>query len=69
VIAAAGRKARGVKPALSVSVAVEALVDGRDLLYPSPSLPMLQLEDPLERPVKVKSHEGYLLVERREGVA
>jgi hypothetical protein len=30
---------------------------------------MLQIEDLGQRPVEVKSDEGYLLIERREGVA
>ena len=48
---------------------VHALVNRRDFLDPSLSFRMLEGEDLLARPVKVISNEGYLLVQRREGVA
>jgi hypothetical protein len=54
---------------VSFSAAVQPLVDRRDLLHPSAPLRVLQAEDVVQRPVEVKSHEGYLLVERGEGVA
>jgi hypothetical protein len=54
---------------LFLSFTVEALVDRRDLLDPAPPLRMFQLHDPFERPVEVERDEGYLLVERFEGVA
>jgi hypothetical protein len=54
---------------LFLSILVEALVDRRDLLHPAPPLRVFQLHDPFERPVEVESDEGYLLVERSEGVA
>jgi len=55
--------------ALMVSLAVQALVDPRNLRHPPAALAMFKVEHRRERPVKVKSHEGYLLVERGEGVA
>jgi len=54
---------------LHTSVAVEAPIDRRDLLYPSPPLWMLQIQDLWQRPMEVKRDEGYLLVQGREGVA
>jgi hypothetical protein len=45
------------------------LIDRRYLLDPAPALRMFQVEDRIGRPVKVISDEGYLLVERSEGVA
>jgi hypothetical protein len=54
---------------LQTSVAVEAPIDRRDLLYPSPPLWMLQIQDLRQRPMEVKRDEGYLLVQGREGVA
>lgn len=39
------------------------------LFHPSPTLPMLEGNQLLARPVKVKRKEGYLLVELAEGVA
>jgi hypothetical protein len=52
-----------------LSFPVEVLVDRRDLLHPAPTLGMFQIHDPLQRPVEVEGDEGYLLVERFEGVA
>jgi hypothetical protein len=44
-------------------------MDGRDLINPAPTVGVLQVEDRLGRPVKVIGDEGYLLVQRLEGVA
>jgi hypothetical protein len=68
--------ARGTRPVhrfertamLSVAF-VQPLVQGRDLLDPPNPLAVIQVEDRLHRPVEVKSHEGYLLVELSKGVA
>jgi hypothetical protein len=38
-------------------------------LNPSPPVRVLEVEHGLRRPVKVIGDEGYLLVERLEGVA
>src|SRR5262245_34468954 len=54
---------------LDTSVAVQASIDRRDLLDPSPPLRVLEIEHLRQRPVEVKSDEGYLLIESREGVA
>ena len=51
------------------SLAIEALIDRRDLLHPTAPLGMLQGHDLIVRPVEVIGDEGYLLVERLEGVA
>jgi hypothetical protein len=51
------------------SLAVEALIDPRDLGHPTPALAMVELQNLFERPVEMKSQEGYLLVQRAEGVA
>jgi hypothetical protein len=56
-------------PLVLDSFAVQPLVARRDLLYPAAALPVLEVEHLRERPVEVKSHEGYLLVQRGEGVA
>ena len=48
---------------------VDALIDRGDFLDPSPPIGVLEIQDRLGRPVKVISHEGYLLVQRLEGVA
>jgi hypothetical protein len=48
---------------------VDTPVDGRDFLNPPPPLAVFQIQDRIRRPMKVISHEGYLLVERFEGVA
>jgi hypothetical protein len=59
---------RGCVSSLSVLVA-QALVDRRDLLHPPRPLEVIEGHHGLERPVEVVRHEGYLLVERVEGVA
>jgi hypothetical protein len=51
------------------SLAVQALVDPRDLRHPPAALAMVEVEHRRERPVEMKSDEGYLLVQRGEGVA
>ena len=50
-------------------VFIKLPVDRRDLLHPASPLGMLQIHHGLERPVKVKGDEGYLLIERFEGIA
>src|SRR5580704_2284599 len=52
-----------------IALAVLPFVDGRDLLDPSQPVGMLEIDDRLLRPMKVISDEGYLLVERLQGVA
>jgi hypothetical protein len=52
-----------------VSLAVHALVYGRDFLHPSAAVSVLKVEDRIRRPVKVIGDKGYLLVQRFEGVA
>jgi len=48
---------------------VELAVDGRDLLYPTPPVGVLKVHHRIKRPVKVIGNEGYLLVQRFEGIA
>jgi hypothetical protein len=48
---------------------IETRVDRGDSFHPLPSIGMLQGENFFERPVKVVSDVGYLLVEPIEGVA
>jgi hypothetical protein len=50
-------------------VRTPALVDGRDLADPSLAVGVFESQDRLGRPVEVIGHEGYLLVQRLEGVA
>jgi hypothetical protein len=45
------------------------VVNRRDFLHPTPPLGMFEIENLRQRPVKVKGDEGYLLIQRREGVA
>lgn len=52
-----------------LSFSVTALIDPRNLLYPAETFPVFEVENHVHRPVKVVSHEGYLLVQRPEGVA
>jgi hypothetical protein len=49
--------------------AVDALIDARDLADPPSPLRVLQIQNRFGRPVKVICDEGYLLVQRAEGVA
>jgi hypothetical protein len=51
------------------ALAVEALVDLRDLRHPAAALAVVEVEHRPERPVEVEGDEGYLLVQRTEGVA
>jgi hypothetical protein len=48
---------------------VDPFIDRRNLLYPTPPLSVLQVEHVALRPVKVIGDEGYLLIQRIEGVA
>jgi len=52
-----------------IALAVLPFVDGRDLLDPSQPVGVLEIDDRLLRPVKVISDEGYLLIQRLQGVA
>lgn len=52
-----------------IALAVLPFVDGRDLLDPPQPVGVLEIDDRLVRPMKVISHEGYLLVQRLQGVA
>jgi hypothetical protein len=51
------------------SVVVHALVDGRDFPYPPAPVGMFHVEHRFRRPVKVIGDEGYLPVQRLQGVA
>jgi hypothetical protein len=48
---------------------IDPFIDRRNLPYPTPSLRVLQIEHIVVRPVKVICDEGYLLIQRIEGVA
>ena len=48
---------------------IQALVHRGNLLHPAAALPMLQIQNVVWRPVEVIGHEGYLLVQRLQGVA
>jgi len=48
---------------------VDPFIDRRDLHNPTPPFCVLQIQHRIGRPVKVKGYEGYLLVQRLEGVA
>jgi hypothetical protein len=48
---------------------VQATIDGRNLFDPAPPFGVLQAHHRFQLPVKVISDEGYLLVERFEGIA
>jgi hypothetical protein len=58
-----------IETGIMIALAVPALVDGRDLFDPSQPVCVLEIDDGLVRPVKVISDEGYLLVQRLQGVA
>ena len=44
-------------------------IDRADLLHPTPTIGVLQLQDFLQGPVEVVGNEGYLLLELFQGVA
>ena len=48
---------------------VHAAIDLGNLLNPPPPLPVFQIEDMVQRPVKVIGNVGYLLMQAFEGVA
>jgi hypothetical protein len=48
---------------------VQLTINAGDLFNPTPAVRMLQIHDGLGRPVKVIGNEGYLLVQRFEGIA
>jgi hypothetical protein len=48
---------------------VHALIDDRDLFHPATPLAVFQIEDRIGWPVEVIGDEGYLLVQRLEGIA
>src|SRR5262249_10849711 len=58
-----------VASARSCSLAVQTLMDRRNLIPPSPPLSMLHLQDGVRLPVKVIRDEGYLPVHCFQGVA
>jgi hypothetical protein len=65
---------RFITPSRSTGLArplrfAHALVDAGYLLHPPPTLAMFQVENLVRRPVEVIGDEGYLLVQRLEGVA
>jgi hypothetical protein len=47
-----------------LSAVIDALVDGRYLLHPSPPFLVFQIQNRVVRPMEVEGHEGYLLVQR-----
>ncbi len=58
------------RAALPIFIArIDPLIDRRNLLYPTPPLGVLQIEHRIRRPVKVICDEGYLPVQRFQGVA
>jgi len=48
---------------------IHALINGRNLFHPSTPVGMFEIQNDVGRPVEVISDEGYLLVQRLEGVA
>jgi hypothetical protein len=48
---------------------IEPAINAGQLLHPLPSFGMFQVEDVVERPVKVVSQVGYLLLQAIRGVA
>jgi hypothetical protein len=48
---------------------VHALIDDRDLFHPVTPLAVFQIEKRFGRPMEVIGDEGYLLVQRLEGIA
>ncbi len=51
------------------SFRITALIDPGDLAHPAQTLLVFQIENRLHRPMEVVRDEGYLLVQRPEGVA
>jgi hypothetical protein len=54
---------------LFIRFAVRPFVDRRDLVHPPASLRVLERQHRFRRPMKVIGDEGYLPVQRRQGVA
>ncbi len=64
------RKATGRSPSSGTRrLLAQPLVETGDLFHPATAVDVLQAGDLVQRPVKVVSDEGYLLVESIEGVA
>jgi hypothetical protein len=51
------------------AIGVQPAIDLGDLLDPLPALPVFQMQDVVQRPVKVIRDVGYLLVQAIKGVA
>jgi hypothetical protein len=64
---------RGTMPGCRLSaiglLTLQALIDCRNLFYPAAPLRMFKVQHFLMTPVKVVSDEGYLLIERFQGIA
>lgn len=63
------RRAQRADRAVISFAFVQATIEARDLLDPPNPLTVLQIEDGFHRPMEVKGHERYLLVELSKGVA
>jgi hypothetical protein len=48
---------------------IQLPIDSRDLFDPTPAVGVFQIHHGLGRPMKVIGDEGYLLVQRLEGIA
>ena len=48
---------------------VQLPIDAGDFRHPAAAIGVLHVQDLIRRPMKVKGDEGYLLVQRIEGVA
>ena len=48
---------------------IHPAVERSDLLPPTPAVPVFQVQDIVQRPMKVVGNVGYLLVQSVEGVA
>jgi hypothetical protein len=59
----------GLRICLIPPLRISPLIDGRDFPYPLCPAGMIQIHDRFGRPMKVISHEGYLLVQHPQGVA
>jgi hypothetical protein len=58
------------RPVLPIVVrCIDAFIDCRNLLNPSPPFAVLEVEHVVVRPVKVVDEKGYLLIQRGKGVA